>query len=300
MTACSRSGGPGTAVVGARRRGDGCGEPRVRGVRRRHLGRGQLARGQRPHGHARAGLRGVDLGDGTERGRDPAIRARRRGGGRRRTHRPVVSLWETIVSLAEAVNQPSLTRWPVLAMAMFGPVMFWLLSNRERFDRRHTGLIAAAPSSPCSRLSTGLASELRRHLPAFAVLLYAAVAAERGWRPVSAASGRMSRPLRLAFFNRSYYPDFGATGQLLTELCEDLVARHGHQVTVVAGVPLSSAVTSVVSALVPARARGMAQRRAHTPRLRHDARQAPLHRSRHQLHELFRQRAGRRHATGPG
>lgn len=53
----------------------------------------------------------------------------------------------------------------------------------------------------------------------------------------------MSRPLRLAFFNRSYYPDFGATGQLLTELCEDLVARHGHQVTVVAGVPLSSSVT---------------------------------------------------------
>jgi colanic acid biosynthesis glycosyl transferase WcaI len=52
----------------------------------------------------------------------------------------------------------------------------------------------------------------------------------------------MSRPLRLAFFNRSYYPDFGATGQLLTELCEDLVARHGHHVTVVAGVPLSSAV----------------------------------------------------------
>ena len=52
----------------------------------------------------------------------------------------------------------------------------------------------------------------------------------------------MSRPLRLAFFNRSYYPDFGATGQLLTELCEDLVGRHGHQVTVVAGVPLSSAV----------------------------------------------------------
>jgi len=51
----------------------------------------------------------------------------------------------------------------------------------------------------------------------------------------------MTRPLRLAFFNRSYYPDFGATGQLLTELCEDLVGRHGHEVTVVAGVPLSSA-----------------------------------------------------------
>jgi colanic acid biosynthesis glycosyl transferase WcaI len=52
----------------------------------------------------------------------------------------------------------------------------------------------------------------------------------------------MSRGLRLAFFNRSYYPDFGATGQLLTELCEDLVSRHGHHVTVVAGVALSSAV----------------------------------------------------------
>ena len=52
----------------------------------------------------------------------------------------------------------------------------------------------------------------------------------------------MSRALRLAFFNRSYHPDFGATGQLLTELCEDLVSRHGHHVTVVAGVALSSAV----------------------------------------------------------
>jgi glycosyltransferase involved in cell wall biosynthesis len=52
----------------------------------------------------------------------------------------------------------------------------------------------------------------------------------------------VSRRLRLAFFNRSYYPDFGATGQLLTELCEDLVAHHGHHVTVVAGVPLSSTV----------------------------------------------------------
>ncbi len=49
------------------------------------------------------------------------------------------------------------------------------------------------------------------------------------------------RPLHIAFFNRSYYPDFGATGQLLTELAEDLVARHGHDVTVVAGVPVSNA-----------------------------------------------------------
>jgi len=48
------------------------------------------------------------------------------------------------------------------------------------------------------------------------------------------------RPLRVVFFNRSYYPDFGATGQLLTELCEDLVSRFGYDVTVVAGMPLSA------------------------------------------------------------
>lgn len=40
---------------------------------------------------------------------------------------------------------------------------------------------------------------------------------------------------RLLVFNRSYSPDLGATGQVLTELCEDLVARHGWEVTVVAG-----------------------------------------------------------------
>lgn len=44
----------------------------------------------------------------------------------------------------------------------------------------------------------------------------------------------------MVFFNRSYYPDFGATGQLLTELCEDLVARFGYEVTVVAGMPLAA------------------------------------------------------------
>jgi len=44
----------------------------------------------------------------------------------------------------------------------------------------------------------------------------------------------------VVFFNRSYYPDFGATGQLLTELCEDLVARFNYDVTVVAGMPLSA------------------------------------------------------------
>lgn len=48
----------------------------------------------------------------------------------------------------------------------------------------------------------------------------------------------MARPLHVAFFNRSYYPDTAATGQLLTELCESLVSEHGCRVSVVAGVPL--------------------------------------------------------------
>jgi lipopolysaccharide/colanic/teichoic acid biosynthesis glycosyltransferase len=43
------------------------------------------------------------------------------------------------------------------------------------------------------------------------------------------------KPLRVCFFNRSYHPDLGATGQLLTELAEDLVREHGFQVTVVTG-----------------------------------------------------------------
>jgi glycosyltransferase involved in cell wall biosynthesis len=41
--------------------------------------------------------------------------------------------------------------------------------------------------------------------------------------------------MRIVFFNRSYWPDFGATGQLLTELSQDLVKEHGCDVTVVAG-----------------------------------------------------------------
>ena len=44
--------------------------------------------------------------------------------------------------------------------------------------------------------------------------------------------------MHIAFFNRSYYPDTTATGQLLTDLCEDLVRDHGCRVSVVAGVPL--------------------------------------------------------------
>jgi putative colanic acid biosynthesis glycosyltransferase WcaI len=46
--------------------------------------------------------------------------------------------------------------------------------------------------------------------------------------------------MHVCFFNRSYWPDLGATGQLLTELAEDLVRSHGWDVTVVCGYPLRS------------------------------------------------------------
>jgi glycosyltransferase involved in cell wall biosynthesis len=45
--------------------------------------------------------------------------------------------------------------------------------------------------------------------------------------------------MHIAFFNRSFYPDTAATGQLLTELCEGLVRDYGFRVSVVAGVPLT-------------------------------------------------------------
>lgn len=48
-------------------------------------------------------------------------------------------------------------------------------------------------------------------------------------------------PVRVCYFNRSYWPDTGATGQLLTELAEDLVSKHGMEVTVVAGYPPAAA-----------------------------------------------------------
>jgi len=44
--------------------------------------------------------------------------------------------------------------------------------------------------------------------------------------------------MHIAFFNRSYYPDQTATGQLLTDLSEDLVREHGCRVSVVVGPPL--------------------------------------------------------------
>ena len=47
--------------------------------------------------------------------------------------------------------------------------------------------------------------------------------------------------MHVCFFNRSYWPDQAATGQLLTELAEDLVQAHGCTVTVVAGRALHGA-----------------------------------------------------------
>ena len=47
--------------------------------------------------------------------------------------------------------------------------------------------------------------------------------------------------MHVCFFNRSYWPDFGATGQLLTELAEGLARDHGWKVTVVTGYPLRTA-----------------------------------------------------------
>jgi glycosyltransferase involved in cell wall biosynthesis len=62
----------------------------------------------------------------------------------------------------------------------------------------------------------------------------------------------------VVFFNRSYYPDFGSTGQLLTELCEDLVARFQYDVTVVAGMPLAAE-----SAIAPMTWRAPVRRERH-------------------------------------
>lgn len=47
--------------------------------------------------------------------------------------------------------------------------------------------------------------------------------------------------MNVCFFNRSYWPDQAATGQLLTELAEGLAAAHGCRVEVVSGLPLHAA-----------------------------------------------------------
>lgn len=47
-------------------------------------------------------------------------------------------------------------------------------------------------------------------------------------------------PIKVCYFNRCYWPDSTATGQLLTELAEDLAGVHGMDVTVVTGYPVAS------------------------------------------------------------
>jgi colanic acid biosynthesis glycosyl transferase WcaI len=54
------------------------------------------------------------------------------------------------------------------------------------------------------------------------------------------------RPIHVVLFNRSFYPDTAATGQILTELCEELVEKYGCRVSVVAGVPLISSAEDFV------------------------------------------------------
>jgi colanic acid biosynthesis glycosyl transferase WcaI len=55
-------------------------------------------------------------------------------------------------------------------------------------------------------------------------------------------------PLRVCFFNRSYWPDHGATGQLLTELAEALVREYACKISVVVGPPLSNGEVAAVRA----------------------------------------------------
>ncbi len=58
---------------------------------------------------------------------------------------------------------------------------------------------------------------------------------------IGARAAQRRPPLHVAFFNRAFYPDTSATGQLLTELCEGLARDHGCKITVVSGVPLLTA-----------------------------------------------------------
>ena len=77
--------------------------------------------------------------------------------------------------------------------------------------------------------------------------------------------------MKVCFFNRSYWPDQAATGQLLTELAEDLVSRYGTEVTVVAGRALNASHAETGSRLSPVGRemhRGVDIRRANGTRLR--------------------------------
>src|SRR5258706_12344857 len=62
----------------------------------------------------------------------------------------------------------------------------------------------------------------------------------RRHEPRRSRRARNLRRMHVCFFNRSYWPDLSATGQLLTELAEDLVRLHGWDGTVVTGYPLGS------------------------------------------------------------
>ena len=78
----------------------------------------------------------------------------------------------------------------------------------------------------------------------------------------------------------AYWPDTGATGQLLTELAEDLVSVHGMDVTVVTGYPLAQNGHAVASLRA-------AQRRPHPARARHHVLAAIVRRPGGQLRHLF-------------
>src|SRR5262249_34567086 len=64
--------------------------------------------------------------------------------------------------------------------------------------------------------------------------------------------------MHIAFFNRSFYPDTAATGQLLTELSEGLTRDHDCRVSVVAGVPL---IPAAVNSVRPMRTRVVERQR---------------------------------------
>ena len=106
------------------------------------------------------------------------------------------------------------------------------------------------------------------------------------------ATGSAPR-LRICFFNRSYHPDQGATGQLLTDLAEDLARDGRHEVWVVAGppllrsAPLGSARRARARWALPVRARGT-KRRADPARVGHRAPAGALRRARGELPELLR------------
>ena len=79
--------------------------------------------------------------------------------------------------------------------------------------------------------------------------------------------------MKICFFNRSYWPDQAATGQLLTELAEDLAGHYGSEVTVVAGRALHGAGTAGaepvgIGPVTREEHRGVAIRRANGTRLR--------------------------------